>query len=236
MSQLFVITKKTVFMQRVGDLVRTGHTLYVTGEVPMDRAADLHEKFCRLYDAGLNKLQSSRRRKLGFLSSRLLVLHQEGARNLVWVLLRTHGNPPVSGTDNLEKWRDAIKDRIIITGYELVRLTKPTEPKPVWTWRYTKEREQELREALVGYIRRRQDRELEQLIHIIWRSPGFAGVRAQVKKFGQLIKSEWRRSSKDCGMPDIPERIGYVQRLPDKGMLLPDLLRKNANNQEVNEH
>ena len=228
-SSIFVFTKKTPFMQRVADLVRTGHTRFIQGEVPPEKAALLHEKFSRLYDCHLDKLQASRRRKAGFATSRLLFLHQESQERLTWVLLATPGRFPVEGSERLERWRDAtIRDqRIQITGYELKRMTKPEEKKPVWTWVYTKEREQELREALIGAMRRKSDHDLNQLIHTIWRSPGFAGVRAQVKRFGELIKAEWKRSRKDGeALPEIPARIGYVQRLKDKGVFLPILVQK----------
>lgn len=220
---VFVFTKKAPFMQRVADLVRNGHTRYVQGEVPISKAAALHAKFSRLYDCHLGKLEASRRRKAGFATSRLLLLWQEGADRLSWLLLATEGRFE-SGADKLEAWRDALTDRISLTGYELVRLTKPQEPRPVWTWRYTKARQEELRLALISAIRRKDGRSLDQLIHSIWRSPGFAGVRDQIKKFGDLIRSEWKRARKEGEpLPDIPARIGYVQRLPDKGMSLSKL-------------
>lgn len=225
---VFVFTKKAAFMQRVADLVRSGHTRYVQGEVPIERVQALHDKFARLYDINLGHLQASRRRKAGFATARLLILYQEGQDRLLWVLLTTPGKFSVEGIEHLERWRDALQkgERIVVTGYELKRITKPQEPKPVWTWAYTAERERELREAIIGAIRRKSDQELAQLIHTIWRSPGFSGVRQQVKKFGHLIRAEWRRSRKESEpLPEIPARIGYVQRLQDKGKSLSELLR-----------
>jgi hypothetical protein len=227
-SSIFVFTKKTAFMQRIADLVRTGHTRFVQGEVSIERAQVLHDKFQRLYDINLSHLQASRRRKAGYATARMLFLAQEGQEKLLWVLLTTPGKFSIDGIEHLERWRDACKkgERIVVTSYELKRITKPQEPKPVWTWAYTAERERELREAIIGAIRRKSDQELAQLIHVAWRSPGFSGVRQQVKKFGQLIRAEWRRSRKESEpLPVIPGRIGYVQRLKDKGKPLSELLR-----------
>lgn len=231
-SSIFVFTRKAAFMQRIADLVRSGHTRYVHGEVPIERVQALHDKFARLYDINLSHLQASRMRKAGFATARLLFLFQEGQDRLDWILLTTPG-PFVTGAEKFERWKNALDrdrdQRVQVTGYVLKRITKPEEPKPVWTWAYTAERERELREAIIGAIRRKSDMELERLIYTIWRSPGFAGIRQQVKKFGQLIRAEWRRSRKESEqLPGIPERIGYVQRLKDKGKPLSELLRSTS--------
>jgi hypothetical protein len=225
--ELFVFAKKTVFMQRIADLVRTDHVNYVAGEIPLQKLDALYKKFAKFYNCHLNKLEASRYRKKGYSSARFLAYLPENADKAHWVLLVSHGAFEFAELGKLEKWRDALKDRIEVTGYELVRLTKETEPKPVWTWRYTKTREAEIRDAIVSDIRHRQDIALSQLINTVWRSPGFAGVRDQVKKMGNLIREEWKRSrSKTEPLPEIPQRIGYVQRLPDKGKYIKTLLKE----------
>jgi hypothetical protein len=220
---VFVFTKKTAYMQRISDLVRPGHSWYVQGRISFDKARTLVKKFEERYAISRTKLEASRARRVGLSSTRLLLLHQEGQTELDWILLHHRGDEP----DADEKWRDAISDRINVTGYELVRLTKPAEPRPVWTWRYTRIRYDDLRNEFIECIRQRRQRDLEQLIHVTWRSPGFHGVREQVKKLRELIKAEWKRSrgSKE-ELPAIPERIGYLRRLPDVGLKLSTLRRK----------
>lgn len=219
---VFVFTKKTAYMQRISDLVRPGHSSYVQGRISLDKARTLAKKFEERYAISRTKLEASRARRVGLSSTRLLLLHQEGQTELDWILLHHRGDEP----DADEKWRDAISDRINVTGYELVRLTKPAEPRPVWTWRYTRIRYEDLRNEFIECIRQRRQRDLEQLIHVTWRSPGFHGVREQVKKLRELIKAEWKRSrgSKE-EPPVIPERIGYLRRLPDVGLKLSTLRR-----------
>lgn len=228
----FIYTKRAPFMQRISDLVRTGHHRYVEGTVPIEKAGALYEKFVRLYDVHLDRLQASRHRKKGFASGRLLMtpitndVANEHYLDLHWILVVTDGKFALAESEKRERWRDAMQDRVIFSGYELVRLTKPQHPKPVWTWRYEKTREKELRESLRSAIRLKHEDELRRMIHLIWRTPGFAGARDQVKKMGVLIKAEWKRSRKDGEpMPEIPARIGYVQRIPDKGMPASQLLK-----------
>jgi hypothetical protein len=219
----FVFTKKTVYMQRIGDFVRSGHSSYVQGRISIEKAGFLVAKFEERFSISSTKLEASRSRRAGLSSTRLLLLRQDEQGELDWVLLHFQG----SIVDVSEKWRDALSDRVNVTGYELVRLTKPEEPHPVWTWRYTKHRYDDLRNEIIDCIRRRDDRNLEQLIATTWRSPGFYGIRGQVKKFKELIQAEWKRTrgSKD-GMPDIPDRIGYLRRLSDVGLMLSALRRK----------
>jgi len=40
----FIFTKKTVVMQRLGDLARTGHIFYVAGQIPREKAGYLAGK------------------------------------------------------------------------------------------------------------------------------------------------------------------------------------------------
>ena len=222
-SDHFVFSKKTAFMQRAADLVRSGHTAYVQGQIGIDKAAFLVQKFETRYSISMTKLQASRARQAGNASTRLLFLAQESCEDqLHWLLLHYPGDV----ADITERWRDAISDRITITGYELVRLTKPNESNPVWTWRYSRTRHDELRSQFIACIRQKRDRDLSQLILTIWRTPGFHGAREQVKKFSDLIKAEWKRSrGAEEAIPEIPSRIGYVRRLPDVGMRLEALRR-----------
>lgn len=224
----FVFTKKTALMQRLADLVRTGHALYVEGTIEQAKAPYFAHKLDQLYQVGQTRLVASRRRATGDAAFRLLMLADEAGQPLRWWLLRTVGNMPAEA--HREKWRDALKDRITLTGYELVRQPRPGKAVASWTWRYTKGREEDLRHSIVRAVRTRRDDELRQLVQSIWRTPGFAAARAQVKKMGQLIESEWKRSRGTDPMPELPARMGYVRRLPDVGVKLSELVKKFKKN------
>lgn len=231
-----VITKKSVLMQRLADLVRTGHTKFVQGVLVAEKAAALAAKLDAIYQMTVSQRQQSRRRERGDASARLVMWSPsiEDRAPVHWVLLITAGHLPPEASR--EAWRDALSktSRLEIDGYELVRLTKPEEPRPVWTWRYTAAREQAWRESVIQAIRTRRDADLRQHIHNLWRSPGFAGIRVQVKKIGVLMRSEWRRSRlPNEVMPEIPARIGYVRRLPDVGVPIADLMSRRRGNRAV---
>jgi hypothetical protein len=223
-TDFFVFTKKTSFMQRIADLVRSGHTRYTMGTIAIGKAAHLADKFSSMYTVNLPRLQAGRRREKGEATARLLWWYDENKPEiLTWILLVTEGQLMLDGQ---EKWQDPLesKQRIHLTGYELVRINKPTEPKPVWTWRYDKQRLEDLRYEVVKAIRQRHDHDLERLIAMLWKSPGFAGIREQVKAVGLLIKTDWKRIRKDGEiMPELPKHLGYVQRLADKGKKLSEL-------------
>ena len=109
----FVFSKKSAFMQRICDLVRTGHVQYVQGRVSIDKARFLVDKFESRFAISTQKLAASRIRKAGGSTSRLLLLKQQSDdSNLVWILLHQAGRVP----DISEKWRDSIFDRISLTG------------------------------------------------------------------------------------------------------------------------
>lgn len=252
----FIFTKKICYMQRIADLVRSGHTRYITGEISIEKAGFFAAKMDFHYACLQNNMKQFRSREAGFCSSRLLFLHIENSPTLLWILLVTSGNwlTPESGH---QRWLDVKDDRIIVTNYQLVRLAKkkkidkPTtdllqeipEVKRVyaqrfrseftWTWTYTREQQDKLRDQIVLSIRRHRTEELRQLINSIYRSPAFSGVREQVKKFAKLIKAEWTRTGSG-NMPELPKGLGYVRRLPDKGKLLTELLKEaqNANRKE----
>ncbi|WP_395398592.1 hypothetical protein ACHMW6_00215 (plasmid) [Pseudoduganella sp. UC29_106] len=220
----FVFTKKTVFMQRLSDLVRSNHSRYILGTISIDKAPYFAAKMDLNYSCFANKVTAHRERQRGNASSRLLFLSQENTTHLTWVLLVTEGKwqSPYAGN---EKWLDPIEDRITISGYELVRHIRSGNAKPSWTWRYTGARYDELRNMVVMAIRRHRADELRNLIDSLWRSPAFAGVREQIKKFAQLIKAEWTRSGVG-DMPEIPKGLGFVRRLPDKGKKLSMLIKE----------
>lgn len=229
----FVFTKKTAAMQRISDLVRTGHSHYVAGVITFEKASQLSGKLGERYQVGMTHMQASRHRKAGFASFRLIML-DVGEENLRWWLLKTDGKTPPEA--EREKWRDALKDRLIVpTHYELVRRPRPGTKTPAWTWRYSSDQYESIRDQIIHAIRARQDQNLRQLIHSIFRTPGFAAAREQVKQLTKLIKAEWRRSRGGDPLPEIPERLGYVRRLPDAGKKL-SALKKERNSNDYRLH
>ena len=103
---------------------------------------------------------------------------------------------------------------------------KPKSAETVWTWRYDKNRLQDLRSQIIHAIRNRADAELSIMIRDTWATPGFSGARKQVKEIGTLVKSEWKRASRKADIPAIPEHLGFLRRLSDTGCKLSTLKRR----------
>jgi len=222
-SNPFVFFSKAAFMQRISDLVRTGHSFYVMGELPIEKVAGFYSKMNDYYLVDEGKHVASRKRKDGFASFRLFLgrFNAEDP-NVTFIMVRTDGVVPALA--NKEKWRDALVDKIQLTGYELVRHTRKDASKPSWSWRYTKQQEIDLRDSLVSSIRRKSDKDLSYLISQVAGTMGFAIARDQAKKMCHLVTSEWKRHRNITEKPPaLPKRFGYVQRLPDVGRLLTDL-------------
>lgn len=222
-SNPFVFTKKTIFMQRISDAVASGSTRYIQGVIPVEKAGFFAAKIYSRYECSVYGVQALRKRRAGFATAKLYFWHPKREEpNLHWILLVSDGKFK-DGVGDDEKWRDpkADKQRIQVSNYQLVRIITEFDKKPRWSWRYTRASYDGFKLNIVSAIRAKNDEHLRQIIHSLWRSAGFGGVREQVKKLGVLIREEWKRTrgSKE-GMPEIPKAHGYVRRLKDKGVTL----------------
>ena len=217
----FIYSHKTVYMQRIGDAVRAGFSLYTSGSIKLSKLPFLLQKFAERYQVNGTRMQDHRagqeKRDVG----RFYSHHVEGEEMVSWILLYKPGRDP----DSREKWRDAKADRIEYKGYELVRATKKEKATPAWTWRMTRQHYRTLHDEMVFAIRGKQDAVVEQIIYSTSKAPGFAGVREQVKGIWEILRSEWkRRRAKGEPVPKIPPTIGYVRRLADKGNFWSELV------------
>jgi hypothetical protein len=220
-SNPWLFTKKTVWMQRVSDAVKAGAAYYIQGSTKLEKVPFLVEKFAARYKTNLISRTDRNVRKRGETVQRWIgYLDDSGAVH--WCLFVWPGKDFDPKSD---QWHDPKTQRIRHSGYELVRITKPGAKAPVLTWRYQKDQFERLHDEIVRVIRLRQDARLEQIIYTLHRSPGFAGVRQQVKKLWDIVRKEWKRTRSKDVMPEIPKNIGYVRRLPDVGALWADLMK-----------
>lgn len=222
-SNPWLFTKKTVWMQRVSDAVKAGAAYYIQGSTRLDKVPFLVQKFAARYPTNLTSRTDLAARKRGETVQRWIgYLDDSGMVN--WCLFCWPGKDFDPRSDS---WQDPKTQRVRHTGYELVRITKPGAKAPVLTWRYQRDQFERLHDEIVQIIRLRQDARLEQIIYTLHRSPGFAGIRSQVKKLWDIIRAEWKRTrSKSEVMPEIPKNIGYVRRLPDVGALWSEVMQK----------
>jgi len=234
-SDPFIFTSRTVWMQRCSDMASKNHVLYLRGSCPPEKLISLWDKFNRFYDLEMTRLERSRLRKKGFASARMFLLARKdfgsgnstGAQNIEWILMRSDGLLNAAADDARERWLSAVdnKQRIKIDGMELVRLTREGNQSPSWTWRFSRDLYEDLRNSIVDDIRHHRIDRLSETVERIWRAPGFAGVRAQGKSLMKLIRDEQIRSQKPSSLIDLPQRFGYIRRIQDKGMRLSLFLK-----------
>jgi hypothetical protein len=219
-SKIWVFTHKPAFMQRIADYVRRGHQAYIQGKTDVH---SIHETWFRLASNNPvfdDRLKAFRAREKGEPTARLLLWQNPKAPEKVHWFVLVHGRKDQLAPG--EKWRHAEDPhgRIRFTGYELVRVTKEGLKKPVWTWRYTEERYQDIRDLMVHAIRSHRDDELKKQIDSIFGTMGFSGSREQAKKLTVLLKSEWHKRRANEPLPDMPKGIGFIRRKADKGIFL----------------
>jgi hypothetical protein len=219
-SKIWVFTHKAAFMQRVSDYVRTGHQAYIQGATDAAKIHQTWEKLVLAYPVFDDKLKAFRAREKGLPTGRLLMYQNPSSPEKIHWILLIHAR--VDHLPTGEKWRHAEDphSRVQLTGYELLRVTKVGTAKPAWTWRYSSERYQDLRDSLIAAIRSKRDQDVKRLIDLIFGTMGFSGSREQAKALSQLLRNEWklRRTGED--MPEVPKGLGWVRRKADKGVFL----------------
>ncbi len=220
-----VLLTKTVFMQRCADHIRAGYYLQTTGVVPLARATALVRKFRDLYLVHLGKDARYRRKRAGLGNAHLLLWkHAEEMPELTFALLVTPVDHPAHQLEKLADSREPA-GRLELTGYELIRQTRPGSTAPAWTWRMTDDTYQRWRERVLGVIRTRDDVGLRQAWYSLHLAPGFAPIRRQVRQVEKLGRAEYPRVR---GRPFIyaPRRPPYVARLPDNALPLSIVIQK----------
>lgn len=204
-----VIISRTALLQSVSDAVRHGYRYYTTGTVPHTRASSWARKASRYYAVNLDRNRRARAKQRGEGAARLF-FYEHAPGQLTWVLCCTVGDHPAH---RLERLRDALEDRIVLFGYELVRLTRTGSANPSWTWRMTDETYCAMRAEVINLARRRDGLRMRQLVHVLYRTPGFAGLRRQVGKLVALLRREHsRRLGRAAGPLPLPARLHYVER------------------------
>lgn len=198
-------------MQKLSDYVRHGYVFWTSGTIEASKAAALVRKFCRYYAIDLDRNRRARAKKRGE-GCAVFLAWPSSPGVLTWFLLVTQGDHPAH---SLEKLRNALEPagRLTLTGYELVRATRPGADKPALTWRMTSETYESWRTRIIDTVRRGDALTVRQSIASLYRVPGFAGSRAQVKKCLTLFKAEWKRTKSKEPFPTTPRFLAYVRRL-----------------------
>ncbi len=217
-----IYTKKTVWMQRISDYVRTGSDRYIQGETALEKVPALVARFEGRYVMNRPRAAMQRARERGQNTAVWKAYYPKDQEKVLWVLLANLVE------EDGESWRDAKVDRIEVPiGLELVRQTRKGSRQAAWTWRYRKSTYEIMKMVIVEDLRQRRDFRLRQMIYNLHRTPGFAGTRVQVKELWKLLRAEWKRSrGSNEKMPELPKNIGYLRRLPDVTAPWSEIMRE----------
>lgn len=243
-SDILVFLSRPTTLQRINDWVGHGYVNWVGGTVGLDRAPRLVRKFRVAYNIDSDRNVRARRKRAG-LGNAVLVLWMRAADDLTlrWWLLLTPGDHPAHLAERMQDATDS-SGRIVVDGFELVRVApcetqrlqaryeRPRSAQPAWTWRMDNQKYASWRESLIQAVRTRAPpRQLQDMFHALFASPGFSGVRHQVGKLAALYRAEWKRHRGHEEMMPLPARLGYVRRLPNEGAWLSvivSLVRKEV--------
>lgn len=219
-KKIWVFDHKAAFMQRIADYVRTGHQAYIQGTTEAGKIFPTWEKLVQNNPVFDDKLKAFRAREKGEPTGRLLLYQGKNSPEKIHWFLLIHGTTAQLPAG--EKWLHAEDQhhRIQFTGYELVRVTKEGLSKPSWTWKYSQNRFQDLRDSMVQAIRSRRDQDLKNLAESLFGTMGFSGSREQAKSLNKLAKDEWKKRRPNEVMPEMPLGFGWIRRKADKGIWL----------------
>jgi hypothetical protein len=192
-----VLTRKTVFLQRLQEAVGDGYRYYCAGTISVRKSPGLMRKFKEMYFVHLDKNARYRRKSAGMGNARVILRFTE-EQQVDFFLLVSPGFHPAH---QLEKLHDAGERKLAYQEFELVPLTLKGRSKPSLTWRLDAETMQSWRQRLHLYTAHYNRLELFRAWFSLYRTPGFGGIRQQV---GQLVgywRSEWRQHRGDAPCP-----------------------------------
>lgn len=192
---------KTTAMQRLGDMVRYGYILWVSGVVTQRQLRRLIVKFATKYGVDADKAERRRRRRQGAGNAVLVVYRHPRSRLIIWWLLCQPDHPTAPHHEQLmdatrRQGRLTVPDtRSVGSGwtadYELVHVDG------TWTWRMTPACRARWVERIQATVREAEPasrhRGMRQIAHSLYTVPGYRGIRQQVRDLHRMIHVEWRR-------------------------------------------
>lgn len=220
-----LLPDRVTFMQRLQAAPGLGYTRWFIGRVDAEKWLKLEAKFAQRYGTDLDKGTRYRRRRAGEVVALVYgfptALESE-RKDIVYCLLASEGKGLLNDFEKDMKQFD--QERVKVDGYELVHDGK------TWSWRMTQRtfsmwREQIHRAAALPPTRRRKgfdalgpyDHHAEEIMDLLYSTPGFRLVRRQVGQLAHYMREEFKRL-RPAGWPALRQRtfLKYVQRLPNE--------------------
>jgi hypothetical protein len=207
-----ILRHKTAVMHRIQLLAARGYRHYVAGECRNSRIADLGQKFCDNYGVGASKIQRARAKCAGRANTFLFVYPKPETTDWLWWLLATDGDGPVHSRERLKAVAEPRSRLSWISDYEMVLHMRAGRAQPSITWRMKRSLYQSWHVRIRAAIRARDtDTLAKQALFSLYRSPGFAGIRAQVWRLSELFRREWSRSRRSSECMPTTRALGFVR-------------------------
>lgn len=220
---------KAQTMRYLMEMVQRGYRYWISGVIPIDKAAALARKFKERYHCDVSESTRWRNKKQGEANTVLIMYPQvpgqdQPITHVLWWLLITSGTGSV-----FEEEYTTIQDAHDKHGrlrwqqqFVLVHRQRPREYGGQWhlTWEMQKPYYVHLHERITGLasgripktrIHATRTEQLEAEIADMLRMPGFNGVRLQEMSILKEARKLWHQQFKDAPM-NWPEHIPYVDK------------------------
>lgn len=207
-----VFRYKTAVMQRLQQAAAHGYDRYVSGECRNERIQALADKFSTQYSVDANRGQRCWAQKNGRANAMLFLYPKRESTDWLWWLLVSPGEGVVVERERLQAVTGQRTRLSWLLDYEMTLHMRAGRSSPSVTWRMKRRLYDSWHTRIRSAIRTRStDVPAKQALVSLYRSPGFAGIRAQVWRLSQLFRREWIRTRKSTKtMP--PTRVpGFVR-------------------------
>ena len=164
---------KTAALSRVLDSIPKGYRRYTCGTIRPNKVDALLQKFHHLYGIGCTPAQRLTRKSHGKANALMVVFWPEGATEVQWLLLATHG----TGLEGESLMNVEDKNRLNWLDYECVRYANRNRTS--WTWRRPKHEMAEHYLMLSELMNKHYVRATADFLLRLTRQPGYHGVREQ---------------------------------------------------------
>lgn len=200
----FLRASQTAAQQAIARMIHA-YPLWTSGVIEIEKWPRLVDKFSRLYEVDISPAARQWRKKRGQCSAHLigacLPTDAAGREWVRWVLLVTeNGDGPVK---ELEKLKDARRDRIVWGDYVLMYLTRPREwgGGSRWTWCMVPQVERQEANYVTALAQTGDTHRMSSYIALLIRRPMHSCVRTQIAKMLRRARRVWEKHNKGKPWP-----------------------------------
>lgn len=184
-----VFTYKTDAMKKLQQLAaRGGYTRYSSGVIETKHIEKLLAKFEDRYRIHATKQMRYRAKQRGDANTEI-VLFLEKDHIHFWLMV-SPGESLVTELETLHELTDK-KHRLVVTGYELVRVQRPEKVR--WTWRMCKANYAEFEQRISDACKHQNLDHIRQIQYSLERMPVFSEMRQQAFALHKFLQNTYKR-------------------------------------------